>query len=248
MTQKWTPDLIKQYESHVSLIIESITAEDIRYTCEDFAITVLATFARDNGLPFKWETGAKSYDADDPNFTNFETFLTQIKMTTGAADFKNNINTTPVTKDKISLGTNVLHSSIGKKNPHHISVVTGLAYDEQKSVSAYCWSQGNFRGGIMYDRLLGSKTPDDWNYHGDFVQQGVYFVGWDIWNNETRAIQTSYYSLSQELSYRNFNFMKMNVEYKYKKVTITTTVSSPTTLVPTTSESTVYERCDDDCK
>jgi uncharacterized protein RhaS with RHS repeats len=149
VTKQWTPELIQQYQNESASIMENLKSANKRYICEDFAIAALATFAKNNGLPFKWETGAKSFDAEDLNYKEFNTFLKDVKMKIGASDFKNNKNTTSVSVSNITFGTNVLHTSIGEKNPHHVSVVSGITYNEKNKVELFSYYQGNFRGGIV---------------------------------------------------------------------------------------------------
>jgi hypothetical protein len=92
----------------------------------------------------------------------------------------------------------------------------------------------------LYDRFLGSSNPDAWNYHGAYIQQGAFDVKSDMWMNFTLDRNTSYHTSEQELDYRNFNFM--NIKYKYVLVERTTVFSSPTTMAPSITSTTEYER------
>ena len=243
VTRKWTPEFVDKYQNEVVSEMSKIKSINKRYTCEDFAITTLATFARNNGLPFKWETGAKSFDAEDLNYKDFNTFVKDIKMKTGAADFINDKNTTAVSPSKITLGTSVLHTTAGQKNPHHVSVVSGITHNSKNQTIGFSFYQGNFRGGILYDRALGSSNPDTWNYHGAFVQQGIYNLQSDTWSNNSLGTTTDNYSSSgQQLEYRNFNFINMNIKYKYRLTESIITTTSPTTMAPITTTIPVYER------
>jgi len=258
VTQKWTPEMIMKYQNQVSTEMESIKSTAKKYTCEDFALTVAISFAKSNGLPFKWQTDSKSFDAEDPNYKSFDAFLNDVKKTTGAPDFVNNANTCEITLSQITPGSVVTQTSknpslysrfkhsVGLQKdlyiPHHVSVIAGVLQNNAGQNSFFTSYQGNFKenGG----RMFGSSDPNSKSYLGAGIQLAGYNVTTDMWRNYTLKTFTSKISEEQIFHYRSFNFMEMNVEYKYELKTHTYTMpSSPTTQAPgTTLTEQRYER------
>ncbi len=247
VTQKWTPQLILKFQGEVNNLMSNIKSTNKAYTCEDFALTVAMTFARNNGLPFKWQTDSKSFDADDPNYSSFEPFLNDVKKYSGAPDFLNNANTSEISVNQITAGSLVTQTSknpsyysrikhaLGfQKNlylPHHVSVVAGVLQNKQGQSAFFTAYQGNFKENA--GRLFASSDPNSKSYPGTAVQLAGYNLSTDMWRNYTLKTFTQNISGEQNLNYRSFNFMQMNVDYKYELKTHSYTMpSSPTTQVP----------------
>ncbi len=258
VTQKWTPEMILKYQNQIGKEMEDIKSTAKKYTCEDFAITVAITFAKSNGLPFKWQTDSKSFDADDPNYNSFDAFLNDVEQATGAPDFLNNTNTSEISINQITPGSVVtqtaknpsLYSKIKhaiglQKNlylPHHVSVIAGVLQNKEGQNTFFTAYQGNFKENA--GRMFASSDPNSKSYPGAAIQLAGYDASTDMWRNYTLKTFTSNISKEQILHYRSLNFMQMNVEYKYELKTHTyTTPSSPTTQIPgTTITEQRYER------
>ena len=260
ITQKWTPEMVLKYQNQVSKEMVNIKSAPKRYTCEDFALTVAITFARSNGLPFKWQTDSKSFDAADPNYQSFDAFLNDVKKTSGAPDFLNNANTSEISINQITPGSVVTQTSktpslyskfkhaIGlQKNlfiPHHVSVIAGVLQDKQGQNAFFSVYQGNFKENA--GRMFASPDPNSKNYPGASIQSAGYDVSTDMWRNYTLKTFTSNISAEQTLHYRSLNFMQMNGENKYElKTHMYMIPPSPRTQAPGTA---VSEQSDEKVK
>ncbi len=258
VTQKWTPEMILNYQNQVSREMADIKSTAKKYTCEDLAVTVAVVFAKSNGLPFKWQTDSKSFDAGDPNYNSFDAFLNDVKRSTGAPDFLNNANTSEISINQITPGSVVtqtaknpslygkLKHAVGlQKNlyiPPHVSVIAGVLQNKEGQNTFFTAYQGNFKENA--GRMFANSDPNSKSYPGTTIQLAGYDVSTDRWRNYTLKTSTSNISKEQTLHYRSLNFMQMNIEYKYELKTHTYTMpSSPTTQAPgTTVTEQRYER------
>jgi hypothetical protein len=218
ITNKWTEDYIKKYHKEIETIANLISKDGKDYTCEDFALTVAVTFARNNNLPFRFITNAKVFDASAKDYSDFSSFLYDLKLMTGAPDFQNGLNTYPISLDYIRPGDIILNRT-DENRAKHVQVVTNIWSDSfysnvttdvdgMKFIKGINIVQGNFHKFAI--RKLGSNDPESWFYYGTIPQFGFWNTETDTYSNYTTGNTTSNYSREANTTIRRFNFFKWN--------------------------------------
>jgi len=206
VNNKWNDNYIQQYRQQLRNTISFLEKEGIEFTCEDLALELLITYAKDNELPFKWETGSQSFDASSEEYDDFKTFKSDIQEKTGARDFARNTNTTKIEYERIRPGDVVVLTAEGKENPNHIQVISGLFKDEGV-LKGYNAVQGNFN----WLGRLGSNNPESPYYMGVPIQRGFYSEELDYWNNYSeKKITYDFFKSHYRKQTRKYNFSIWN--------------------------------------
>jgi len=215
---QWNEQYIIQYGKELNNTLKALSNSDQKFTCDDLALQTIVSFSSKNNLPFKWETGSGIFDAAADKYTSTKDFLLDVKQHSGAPDFANNNNTTPVGLQNIQPGTLNVLTSEGNKNPNHIQVISSVLSDGTPSmfnsfkggVNGYIAAQGNFKGGLFGGRMLGSDNPNSMRYLGTPVQAGEYNIKTNTWLSPQTGSTTNFIGGHYTNQYRNFNFLNFN--------------------------------------
>jgi hypothetical protein len=212
-TKQWTAADIADFQKSVPALAEKIKAEkywnkdgDIKtskFTCEDFAIRILAQYASSKGLPVKLKTGVRVYrnmelyDAaeHDKYSSTMYGFGDMVMLTYGARDTQRiGESTVAVAKPEDLLPGDILglaHDIKGQVTggrAHHIQIV---ATTYPGKIDIY---QGNSEDTIHWpvtwiNRLLRRNVadPQQQAYAGTLIETGRYIhkskQQWDYVNN-----------------------------------------------------------------
>ncbi|OHX10258.1 hypothetical protein BI347_20905 [Chromobacterium sphagni] len=235
-TRKWTDSDIADFQSSVPAIVEILRNEQYwtkdgavaqdRFTCEDFAIRVLAQYAASKGLPVKLKTDVRTYrnmelykaDEHDRYVSDMWGFAEMAMLTYGAPDMQRvGVNTVKVSVAEALRPGDILalaHDAKGAVNggrAHHIQVVSAV---NPASIHIY---QGNSNNTIHWPmtwiyRAVGKNIadPQQTAYGGLPVETGEYTrakSGWDYRNFKTGNRSSD--ALKAFELYR-WNFMEFN--------------------------------------
>jgi RHS repeat-associated protein len=204
---KWSPEYVAKFRTELNTKISQYQAAQKEFTCDDLALECIISFAASNNLPFKWTTEAKTFDAASTEYKDYNTFLLDVKKTSGAPDFANSNNTTKSSFDNVKAGSLVVLTAEDKKVPNHIQLVTGVLKDDGVN-KGYNAAQGNFNS---LGRVVGSDDPESMRYLGVPVQKGYYSQELDTWNNQTENKKTpGFFQDHYEGEYREYNFQQWN--------------------------------------
>jgi RHS repeat-associated protein len=208
ITNQWNASFISKYNSEVEGIALTLQGQGMDYTCEDFAITCIATFAMQNNLPFAFATGAKTCDASSSEYHNFSDFLADVKTVAGASDLANPSNTTSIYQNDLQAGDLILLDNASTGAAHHAQVVTNISCGDDGSISGVDIVQGN----LSIPRWLSSSNPNSWNYGGTVPQNGYWDVENDIFTNCSKNYSIQNYSSANGncLDFRTWNFLNWN--------------------------------------
>jgi hypothetical protein len=235
-TRMWTHAEIANYHEAVPQLARQIRKEQYwdrqgsvktnRFTCEDFAIRVLAQFACSRGLPLKLETGVRTYRNVEvygqPEHDRYDStmygFSDMVELTYGAPDMQRpRTNTVSLRGPEALLPGDILalaHDWKGSHSggtAHHIQLVTMTS---PSSIEIY---QGNSDGTIhrpitWFNKVLGrnSADPQQTAYAGLPIETGRFTKAATKWNyrNDVTGSSESDYLKSFDL-YR-WNFMEFN--------------------------------------
>ncbi|SAL19808.1 hypothetical protein AWB74_00696 [Caballeronia arvi] len=210
----WTKADVEAYHSAAPRLAEAARTSGKRFTCEDFALELLCTFASKRGLPVKLTDGVWEYrnmDIYDPDYhENYPQtprgFISMVMVSFGAPDLQRDAqNTVRLTGPTELLPGDVLalaHDSKGQATggrAHHIQVVT------RKTDAQIDICQGNSNWEIhkpitWINRIFGrnSADPDQRAYAGmtpetgSFVRGSGAGGGWNYRNNDTGNVQTDF--------------------------------------------------------
>ncbi|HEY4060513.1 MAG TPA: hypothetical protein VGM30_01360 [Puia sp.] len=209
--------LINQFRAQLSAHFSEINNSEAEFTCDDLALQAIIDFASRNNLPFKWASGSGTFDAADKRYSNAGDFLLDVKIHSGAPDFANNENTNQINLQNIQPGSLNVLTSEGGARPNHIQVISSVFTDGKsivdksyQGVTGFLAAQGNFKGGILGGRLLGSGNPQSFNYLGVHMQTGVYDVISNTWTSPQTGTTSNFLGGHYSNEYRDFNFMKWN--------------------------------------
>ncbi|WPQ63658.1 hypothetical protein SIO70_02125 [Chitinophaga sancti] len=218
---KWDDGFITKYKNHLKDYIQKYESEEKKFTCDDLALYSILEFSKDNGLPFKWITGAKKFDAAKDEAYNFDIYANDVLRTSGAPDFQTKGNTLSINKEDMEAGgISLLSHREGKK--------AGIAHHVQLTISVYLpfnnegillknasWEikQGNFRKEWWIGRgLTGSSNPTLFNYLGVKIQTGRYYLYSDFYHNQTTNSKIFHFSQDKDdkVSYKIYDFSNWN--------------------------------------
>lgn len=236
-TKQWTMADIADFQKSVPALAEKIKTEkywnkdgDIKtskFTCEDFAIRILAQYASSKGLPVKLKTGVRVYRnmelynaaEHDKYSSTMYGFGDMVMLTYGAPDMQRiGENTVVVARPEDLVPGDILalaHDSKGIATggrAHHIQVVIATG---RGSLAIY---QGNaddtiHRPFTWINRLLRRNAADSQQsaYAGLPVEQGVYVAKgkgrWDYTNHTTKNHNKDYLKYFDLF---RWNFMEFN--------------------------------------
>jgi RHS repeat-associated protein len=215
---QWNAKFVRQFRRELNGSLRALNNSNQTFTCDDLALQTIVSFASKHNLPFKWTTGSGTFNAADDKYTNTNDFLLDVKKHSGAPDFANNANTTTVDAQNIQSGTLNVLTAKGKDNPNHIQVISSVISGGVPSmtngfsggVQGYIAAQGNFKGGILGGRLLGSDNPTSSRYLGVHIQSGVYDVKSNTWTSPQTGTTTNFIGEHYSSEYRDFNFSNFN--------------------------------------
>ncbi|MBU2713940.1 type VI secretion system Vgr family protein [Zooshikella harenae] len=189
VSNQWDQSWIKRYREYAHNKSDVYFRSDKRFTCEDFATTIILEFARKNKLPFKIKNGTGSYDAktyyygEHSTAERHETFERLVLRTTGAPDLKPGTGNTTEVANKSNYIQQAMLGKIQVGNIHclsrengaavtHIQLVTDIK--RSSKITKITITQGNFPHDdditwlYKVGRVTGSNPnfPDSWNYYG----------------------------------------------------------------------------------
>ncbi|HNG07135.1 MAG TPA: RHS repeat-associated core domain-containing protein, partial [Saprospiraceae bacterium] len=213
----WNGYYINLFRNEVVSQISNSKSLRKKYTCDDLGLELIVEFSKNHNLPFKWSTGVMEFDAESPEFKDYESFLLSLKMKSGAPDFDNLRNTADIAKDNIQIGSLSVLTHTGKDRPNHIQLISGITISENGSVDNYSVAQGNFRSDFWGGRLQGSNSPKDFNYLGVEIEEGYYIIDIDTWYNNSKNTITENFSKEYKIQYKNYNFELWNKKFLYQQ-------------------------------
>ncbi|PRP70839.1 hypothetical protein BUE93_11240 [Chromobacterium amazonense] len=208
-TKKWTAADIADFQNSVPGIAEKLRNERYwtkdgsihqdAFTCEDFAVRILAQYAASKGLPVKLKTGVRIFrnmEVYDPKehdnyVSDMWGFAEMVMLSYGAPDMQRvGENTLSVpSADMLKPGDILAQTNDNRGISHHIQVCMKASPLRVDII------QGNSSGVIVRPfttimRWLGSNRADPQNssYAGMIPQRGVWTkkgAGWDYHNLET---------------------------------------------------------------
>ncbi|MFB9160016.1 hypothetical protein [Chromobacterium violaceum] len=235
-TKKWAESDIADFQASVPAIVEILRNEQYwdkdgsihqsKFTCEDFAIRVLAQYAASKGLPVKLTTGTRTYrnmeiykpDEHDRYVNDMWGFAQMAMLTYGAPDMQRiGVNTVKVDSAEALKPGDILalaHDAKGRSTggtAHHIQVVSSTSAEK---IGIY---QGNSNNTIhrpitwIY-RAVGKNIADPQQsaYGGLPVEMGVYTkakAGWDYSNLKTGNTEKDFLKYFDLV---RWNFMEFN--------------------------------------
>ncbi len=192
ITSKWDNAKIADYRLFVDGLINLLMKDKNKFTCEDFVLKLVVTFAKTNGLPFLWETGSKNFDAARADYNDFDSFLNAVMGATGAKDFERDKNTSSTAIGAVNTGDVML---LGEDNSvHHVMFISGVS----PGVALYI-RQGN-AGISLFGRIFTGST----------IQSAIYLTKRDEYTNYATGHFVSQFSVKYQLQYRTFNFLQWN--------------------------------------
>jgi hypothetical protein len=225
--REWTPSGVDEYHAAVPLIAEAAVVSGKRFTCEDFALELLCTFASQRGLPVKLSDGVREYrnlDIYDSDFhENYPQtprgFTSMVMVSFGAADIQRaGINTVQLSHPTDLLPGDILalaHDGKGQATggrAHHIQVVSRIDRVQIDIV------QGNSNWQIhkpvtWVNKLFGRNAadPEQRAYAGMKPETGRYTRGgaerWNYRNNRTGNTESDFLKCFE---FYRWNFMEFN--------------------------------------
>lgn len=215
ITQQWDAKTMDKFTKDAPNIVKGLQKGGKKYTCDDLALETVMTFAKENGLPFKWETGSGTFDAASDKYKDYSTFSHDVLSKSGAPDFQRGGNAFPSSLNSMRSGSIVLndHRSTGKA--HHVQVVVGVVSSQSthlqpSQVLGLIIKQGNFN---KLGRYLGSDDPNSSRYLGVPIQTGLYDAVHDAFTNFSRgegAQRNFSFDNDNALEFRKFNFLNWN--------------------------------------
>lgn len=227
-TKQWTAADIADFQKSVPALAEKIKAEkywnkdgDIKtskFTCEDFAIRILAQYASSKGLPVKLKTGVRVYrnmelyDAaeHDKYSSTMYGFGDMVMLTYGAKDMQNQ-NTVPI-KDVNNLlpGDILAQTKDNAGAAHHIQIVYS-ANNYQIDIYQGNSGTGNWASKIYRIFRLNPADPMDISYTGLPIEIGYYRKapsgGWDYINKTVNSKKKDYLKIFE---FCRWNFQEFN--------------------------------------
>lgn len=169
----WSPEYVEKYRAAFRKTTAELLEQDIRLTCEDFALHILIDFASKNSLPVTVINGTGTYSAGSSDFNSVDQFRTLMFNTTGANDLKR------ITKI-IGYGeTGFKHSQVGD--------IVLLDYENNGRANHTQMIFGNnasqswvFQGNTLPYTSSKVNSP---LYGGLWLQEGVWDFKNDTYNN-----------------------------------------------------------------
>ncbi|OJX92485.1 MAG: hypothetical protein BGP01_07690 [Paludibacter sp. 47-17] len=209
ITNQWNDDYINKFSSFVSNQTAQYEQDGSRFTCEDFALSLLIDFASTNGLPVAITNDSGTYDARSDNYTDIATFKNDVLATTGARDLQNNNNTVSSDISRVR-GADIIVNRNNNDVGTHIQVVTaGFYIGNTDFVNGISIAQGN--SGILNgvpgsSSILGAGDPNSSFYTGKPIERGWIDVNANVYFNNTKRTTTSNYSNAKNIEVRRWNF------------------------------------------
>jgi hypothetical protein len=198
IVNQWNEDYINKYRQFVA---SRASAYEGKFTCEDFALSLVIDFAFNNNLPLKIATGAGVFDAASDQFQTMTEFKHEVLFHTGARDLQD-YNTIAEPLSEVKPGDLLLNrTETGRA--HHVQVVTS-AKDGVIDIS-----QGNYPRWNIFG--FGSGDPFSPLYLGTDVQEGRYYLTaghFFVGQNQTPRYENAVGVLRLEA--RTWNFMGWN--------------------------------------
>jgi hypothetical protein len=216
-TNKWNDIYKLKFREYVAK--KSFTTLG-KWTCEDLALYLIIEFSYNNSLPFKWETGARSFDVTkNPDFYGMENFRNEVMSRCGASDFDRSQNTLTIDLDQLSPGDLILLDQAHDGSSDHVQVIV-----EVSTTIVTNSNSGYFRvthaGGVQgennrsiqsqSDRDRYSADPRDSNYIGSNLEYFFWNFKEDTYSNIS---MNQFYSNAKDLlrpKYVQFNFNAWN--------------------------------------
>lgn len=211
---QWNDKYINKYNSYVNKKAGELASKGVKCTCEDFALTTIMDFSKENGLPFKIQNNSGeggspvTLDAASDKYTDYETFKNDVLKTTGAPDLQNNANTLPadntLKSQEFQPGTIILNRNKDGKATH-VQMVAANGYAKDGSPVALI-AQGNSGWlNVIPSGGLGGN-PRSPLYTGKSLEKGVYDVKRDYYLNATTGKEYQNFSKERNIETRVWNF------------------------------------------
>ena len=184
---RWDDQKIAEFRAFLGGAINAIETKKETYACEDFAVTLVMTFAKENKLPFKWVTGSQKFDADI--WGGMASFTSSVRARTGAKDVQNNTNTTKISLQSAQKGDMILLNG-KEKYAHHVQIIYNVG---ENKIDIKQGNEGSFF----------VKYPTT-------IQTAVYNLGDDSYENKSTGHKVKNYSQEEDIEFRIFNFKQWN--------------------------------------
>ena len=210
----WNNDYIKKFGDFVADKTADYTSGGKHFTCEDFTLTLALDFARENQLPFQFTNEQGTFDATSDKYTDFESFKNDILKSSGAPDFQNDLNTTPVPLSQVDAGTLILNRNSNNTATHMQMVwLVDSKFGNQEGIKTINIVQGNsgWLNNIPGGGRIGGANPTSLLYTGTSIQSGVYFPQINYYLNWVTGNSYTNFSAERNIEFRQFDFMGMNV-------------------------------------
>jgi RHS repeat-associated protein len=198
VTEQWDKNNIAAYREYVGNKTKEYIAKGNEFTCEDFALSLLISFASENNLPIILTNGSGTYDASSEKYKSIDQFKIEVFNTSGAVDVQNNSKI--IEWDKVTEGSMLLLKN-KEGNASHVQVVSKDATNN--NVKIFILYQGN-TAGALFGPLFFTADYDDFNYTGVELQEVMYNRDKDI-----------YYNISEEKEIKNYEKSKNVVPYEW---------------------------------
>jgi hypothetical protein len=216
ITNKWNDYMIAKYEKYVAKASINYVQDGSKYTCEDFALSVLIDFSSENELPLVIYNGTGTYTASSDDYSDIATFKNDVLKTTGARDLQNDNNTSEVSVDKNPGGVVFTEAKAGDVilfrdrgvNANHTQLITGVFSDG----SSMNIAQGNSDWWLRIpgSSRMGGSNPQSSIYVGTEIELGSWVNVTDSYYNSTTGKKEDNFSKKHNIQIRRFNFKSYN--------------------------------------
>jgi len=196
----WNDYYISLYEKSVAKISRDYRERGEKYTCEDFALSVLIDFASENGLPVTVSNGTGIYDARSAEYSDVASFKNDVLKSTGAPDLQSPRNTLPV--DCPQSGDLVINRHDDGQG-HHIQLIGG---NIDGNLVVYQGSSTFLNSIHGSSRILGASNPSSMFYAGQNIRLAVFNIASDYYVNITTGASYKNYSTTKNIEYRRWNY------------------------------------------
>lgn len=216
---KWDQQFIEKYRKYIGSRALHYH-QKITRTCEDFSLSLLFDFARENALPVKIQNGTGIYYAELYEHTKYKykPFETQVLTTTGASDLENDFNAIFLAeRNDINLAITAKTVQPGDlflirkriSRAHHIQMITDIS-TKKLVVEIYQGTSGAGNTVPGASRFLSAGDPDSFSYTGVLVQRGsINLLSNRYFNEDTKLDEVDFFN-TNNIESRTWNFLNWN--------------------------------------
>jgi RHS repeat-associated protein len=198
---EWNGNFIQEYRHFVAGVYNAYYKyAGERFTCEDFALNILVTFAAANGLPLVIKNDSDPKGLRSENFSSADDYYSAVASTTAARDLNQWGNVYATQNPQIGDLILLINS---EGNAHHVQVITNFTNSE---ISI---AQGNFDPWYS-DMFRWSNNPRSTGYHGTDPQTGYYNRSNGNFFNSTMSRSTPGLLNQSSTTFWSWNFEGFN--------------------------------------